>query len=151
VGAVVDGRAVIFDTSSINVKSLRDFARKLFPSDLLTSEMVSTESTRAHSTHCFDVDNCISFHPGSLTSIPAPFSLMKICIPVLFLQISDDNVEQFLSGWKDSGDNKGRILFFGQLVQPPVRLLIAANQLTEFYKAAYISAKSANQAALLDR
>lgn len=41
VGAVVDGRAVVFESSSLSVKSLREFTRKLFPPELLDSREVS--------------------------------------------------------------------------------------------------------------
>ena len=40
IGAVVNGRSVIFDMSSISIKSLRDFTRRLFPTDLLGRDEV---------------------------------------------------------------------------------------------------------------
>jgi len=50
IGAVVDGRAIHFDTAEYSIRSLRDFTRKLFSSDLITivsSSHTSTSTVKA--------------------------------------------------------------------------------------------------------
>lgn len=57
-------------------------------------------------------------------------------------------MDAFLSGWSD---NRARAIFFGLQFQPSVRLLVAAKQVEQFYRVAYVDVSSAKQAEVADR